>query len=202
MLRSPSRVRKPTSSSTTRADVTATTTPSQTRGDLGQDEEINDKACSSGASTHTGLSRAGGGSIINTASFVAIMGAATAAVAYTASKGAVRSMSAAAVIHARENTVNALGPVRAHRLLMRSAHREKKHAPLGNPRPLGEAPSSRRLVFLASEEVVVITAPASCRAASPSGVRDARMTDVLDIAVAASERATSDTEERSPSAYA
>src|SRR5262249_5007811 len=35
------------------------------------------------------LRRAGGGSIINTASFVAIMGAATPQIAYTASKGAV-----------------------------------------------------------------------------------------------------------------
>lgn len=33
--------------------------------------------------------RAGGGSIINTASFVAILGAATPQIAYTASKGAV-----------------------------------------------------------------------------------------------------------------
>ena len=35
------------------------------------------------------LRRAGGGSIINTASFVALLGAATPQVAYTASKGAV-----------------------------------------------------------------------------------------------------------------
>jgi NAD(P)-dependent dehydrogenase (short-subunit alcohol dehydrogenase family) len=38
------------------------------------------------------LLRAGGGSIINTASFVALMGAATSQIAYTASKGAVLSM--------------------------------------------------------------------------------------------------------------
>jgi NAD(P)-dependent dehydrogenase (short-subunit alcohol dehydrogenase family) len=38
------------------------------------------------------LKRAGGGSIINTASFVAKMGAATPQIAYTASKGAVLSM--------------------------------------------------------------------------------------------------------------
>jgi NAD(P)-dependent dehydrogenase (short-subunit alcohol dehydrogenase family) len=37
--------------------------------------------------------RAGGGSIINTASFVAILGAATPQLAYTASKGAVLSLS-------------------------------------------------------------------------------------------------------------
>ena len=38
------------------------------------------------------LRRAGGGSIINTASFVAILGAATPQLAYTSSKGAVLSM--------------------------------------------------------------------------------------------------------------
>src|SRR6476620_6646398 len=48
------------------------------------------------------LRRAGGGSIINTASFVALMGAATPQIAYTASKGAVLSMThELAVIHAK-----------------------------------------------------------------------------------------------------
>ena len=58
------------------------------------------------------LRRAGGGSIINTASFVAIMGAATPQVAYTASKGAVLAMTRElAIVHARENIrVNALCP--------------------------------------------------------------------------------------------
>jgi NAD(P)-dependent dehydrogenase (short-subunit alcohol dehydrogenase family) len=58
------------------------------------------------------LQRAGGGSIINTASFVARMGAATPQVAYTASKGAVLAMTRElAVIHARQNIrVNALCP--------------------------------------------------------------------------------------------
>ena len=50
------------------------------------------------------LKRAGGGSVINTASFVAKMGAATPQIAYTASKGAVLSMTRElAVIHARQN---------------------------------------------------------------------------------------------------
>jgi NAD(P)-dependent dehydrogenase (short-subunit alcohol dehydrogenase family) len=50
------------------------------------------------------LRRAGGGSIINTASFVALMGAATPQIAYTASKGGVVAMTRElAVIHAREN---------------------------------------------------------------------------------------------------
>ena len=49
------------------------------------------------------LQRAGGGSIINTASFVAVLGAATPQLAYTASKGAVLSMSRElALIHARK----------------------------------------------------------------------------------------------------
>src|SRR5256884_9824075 len=58
------------------------------------------------------LRRAGGGSIINTASFVARLGAATPQIAYTASKGAVLAMSRElAVIHARENIrVNAVSP--------------------------------------------------------------------------------------------
>jgi NAD(P)-dependent dehydrogenase (short-subunit alcohol dehydrogenase family) len=67
------------------------------------------------------LRRAGGGSIINTASFVAKLGAATAQVAYTASKGAVLSMTRElAVIHARESIrVNALcpGPLRTPLLM-------------------------------------------------------------------------------------
>jgi len=40
------------------------------------------------------LRRAGGGSVINTASFVARLGAATPQIAYTASKGAVLAMTA------------------------------------------------------------------------------------------------------------
>src|SRR6267142_5386657 len=58
------------------------------------------------------LKRAGGGSVINTASFVALLGAATPQIAYTASKGAVLAMTRElAVIHARQNIrVNALCP--------------------------------------------------------------------------------------------
>ena len=58
------------------------------------------------------MRRSGGGSIINTASFVSLRGAATPQLAYTSSKGAVLAMSRElAVIHARENVrVNALCP--------------------------------------------------------------------------------------------
>ena len=67
------------------------------------------------------LRRAGGGSIINTASFVALLGAATPQIAYTASKGGVLAMSRElATIHAREHIrVNALcpGPLRTELLM-------------------------------------------------------------------------------------
>jgi len=91
------------------------------------------------------LKRAGGGSIINTASFVAVLGAATPQIAYTASKGAVLAMSRElAVIHARENIrVNALcpGPLRTELLMSYLNTEEKKqrrlvHIPMGR---FGEA---------------------------------------------------------------
>ena len=91
------------------------------------------------------LRRAGGGSIINTASFVARLGAATPQIAYTASKGAVLSMTRElAIIHAREHIrVNALcpGPLRTD-LLMKFLNTEEKkqrrlvHIPMGR---FGEA---------------------------------------------------------------
>ena len=77
------------------------------------------------------LRRAGGGSIINTASFVAFMGAATPQIAYTASKGGVVAMSRElAIVHAREKIrVNALcpGPLRTE-LLMSFLDTEEKKA--------------------------------------------------------------------------
>jgi NAD(P)-dependent dehydrogenase (short-subunit alcohol dehydrogenase family) len=67
------------------------------------------------------LQKRGGGSVINVASFVAIVGAATSQISYTASKGAVLSMTRElAVQFARENIrVNALcpGPVETPLLL-------------------------------------------------------------------------------------
>mmetsp|Transcript_16943 Transcript_16943/g.29948 ORF Transcript_16943/g.29948 Transcript_16943/m.29948 type:complete len:231 (+) Transcript_16943:208-900(+) len=58
------------------------------------------------------MRRAGGGSIINTASFVGSLGAATPQLAYTTSKGAVLSLTRElAAVHARENIrVNSLSP--------------------------------------------------------------------------------------------
>jgi NAD(P)-dependent dehydrogenase (short-subunit alcohol dehydrogenase family) len=86
------------------------------------------------------LRRAGGGSIINTASFVAFMGAATPQLAYTASKGAVLSMTRElAVIHARQGIrVNALcpGPLQTELLMKYLDTPEKRqrrlvHIPMG-----------------------------------------------------------------------
>jgi NAD(P)-dependent dehydrogenase (short-subunit alcohol dehydrogenase family) len=105
------------------------------------------------------LRRAGGGSIINTASFVAVLGAATPQLAYTASKGGVLSMTRElAAIHARENIrVNALcpGPLRTE-LLMKYLNTEEKrqrrlvHIPIGR---FGEAHEiAKAALFLASDE--------------------------------------------------
>ena len=105
------------------------------------------------------MRRAGGGSIINTASFVALMGAATAQLAYTASKGGVLAMTRElAVIHAREGIrVNALcpGPLRTE-LLMKFLDTDEKrqrrlvHIPMGR---FGEATEmADAALFLASDE--------------------------------------------------
>lgn len=110
------------------------------------------------------LRRAGGGSIINTASFVAIMGAATPQIAYTASKGAVLALTRElAVVHARENIrVNALcpGPLRTE-LLMKFLDTDEKrqrrlvHIPMGRFGLAGEI--ARAALFLASDESSFVT---------------------------------------------
>jgi NAD(P)-dependent dehydrogenase (short-subunit alcohol dehydrogenase family) len=70
------------------------------------------------------LLASGGGAIVNVASFVALMGAATAQIAYTASKGGVLSMTREiAVEYARQHPANALcpGPIARHaRRLLRT----------------------------------------------------------------------------------
>jgi NAD(P)-dependent dehydrogenase (short-subunit alcohol dehydrogenase family) len=110
------------------------------------------------------LKRAGGGSIINTASFVAHLGAATPQIAYTASKGAVLALSRElAVIHARQNIrVNALspGPLKTE-LLMSFLDTEAKkqrrlvHVPMGR---FGEAEEiAKAALYLASDDSSYVT---------------------------------------------
>lgn len=110
------------------------------------------------------LQRAGGGSVINTASFVALVGAATPQLAYTASKGGVLAMTRElAVVHARENIrVNALcpGPLRTELLMSFLNTEEKKqrrlvHVPMGR---FGEAKEiAYAALYLASDESSYVT---------------------------------------------
>jgi NAD(P)-dependent dehydrogenase (short-subunit alcohol dehydrogenase family) len=110
------------------------------------------------------LRRAGGGSVINTASFVALLGAATPQIAYTASKGAVLSLTRElAVIHARESIrVNAIcpGPLRTELLMKVLDTDEKKqrrlvHIPMGR---FGEAAEiAKAALFLASDDSSFMT---------------------------------------------
>jgi len=110
------------------------------------------------------LRAAGGGSIINVASFVATLGAATPQIAYTASKGAVLSMTREiAVIHAREHIrANALspGPVRTallEKFLSTDEQRARRliHIPMGR---FGEATEiAHAALFLASDEASYVT---------------------------------------------
>jgi NAD(P)-dependent dehydrogenase (short-subunit alcohol dehydrogenase family) len=110
------------------------------------------------------LRRAGGGSIINTASFVALLGAATPQLAYTASKGAVLALSRElATVHAREKIrVNALcpGPLNTE-LLMKYLDTDEKrqkrlvHIPMGR---FGEAEEmAYAALYLASDESSFVT---------------------------------------------
>jgi NAD(P)-dependent dehydrogenase (short-subunit alcohol dehydrogenase family) len=107
----------------------------------------------------------GGGSVINVASFVALAGAATSQISYTASKGAVLSMSRElAVEFARRGVrVNALcpGPVETP-LLMRlldetpgAFERRRVHLPMG--RLAGAREIAYGGLFLASDESSYVT---------------------------------------------
>jgi NAD(P)-dependent dehydrogenase (short-subunit alcohol dehydrogenase family) len=107
----------------------------------------------------------GGGSVINVASFVALMGAATSQISYTASKGAVLSMSRElAVEFARRGVrVNALapGPVETP-LLMRlfsddpeAYERRRVHLPMGRLARAREI--AHGALFLASDDSSYVT---------------------------------------------
>ena len=106
-----------------------------------------------------------GGSIINTASFVAVIGAATSQVSYTASKGGVLSMSRElGVQFAREGIrVNALCPGPVNTPLLRElfakdperAARRLVHVPMGRFARAEEIASAA--LFLASDESSFMT---------------------------------------------
>jgi NAD(P)-dependent dehydrogenase (short-subunit alcohol dehydrogenase family) len=111
------------------------------------------------------LSR-GGGSVINTASFVAVMGAATSQISYTASKGGVLALTRElGVEFARRNIrVNALCPGPIDTPLLRElfakdpekAQRRLVHVPMGR---FGRAEEiANGVVFLASDESSFMTA--------------------------------------------
>jgi NAD(P)-dependent dehydrogenase (short-subunit alcohol dehydrogenase family) len=108
----------------------------------------------------------GGGSVINTASFVAVMGAATSQISYTASKGGVLALSRELGVEfaKRGVRVNALcpGPVNTPLLQELFAKEPEKaarrlvHVPMGRfaePREIAQA-----ALFLAADESSYVTA--------------------------------------------
>ena len=112
------------------------------------------------------MRRQGKGSIINTASFVAVLGAATSQISYTASKGGVLALSRElGVQFAREGVrVNALCPGPVNTPLLQElyaadperAARRLVHIPMGR---FGEAEEiAAAVAFLASDDASFITA--------------------------------------------
>jgi NAD(P)-dependent dehydrogenase (short-subunit alcohol dehydrogenase family) len=112
------------------------------------------------------LLESGGGSVINTASFVAVMGAATSQISYTASKGGVLALTRElGVEFARRGVrVNALCPGPVNTPLLRElyasdpeqAARRLVHLPMGRFAEALELANA--VVFLASDESSYITA--------------------------------------------
>jgi NAD(P)-dependent dehydrogenase (short-subunit alcohol dehydrogenase family) len=110
----------------------------------------------------------GGGSVINTASFVAILGAATSQISYTASKGGVLALSRElGVEFARRGVrVNALCPGPVDTPLLRElyakdpeqAGRRLVHVPIGRFATASEI--AQAALFLASDESSYVTATA------------------------------------------
>jgi len=108
----------------------------------------------------------GGGSVINTASFVAVMGAATSQVSYTASKGGVLALSRElGVQFARRGVrVNALCPGPVDTPLLRQlfasdpaqAERRLVHVPMGRFAAASEIAAA--VAFLASDDSSYVTA--------------------------------------------
>ena len=114
------------------------------------------------------LIAAGGGSVINTASFVAVLGAATSQISYTASKGAVLALSRElGVEFARQGVrVNALCPGPVNTPLLRElyandpekAARRLVHVPTGRFAEAREIADAA--LFLASDESTYVNATA------------------------------------------
>ena len=112
------------------------------------------------------LIEGGGGSVINTASFVAVMGAATSQISYTASKGGVLALSRElGVEFARRGVrVNALcpGPVATPLLMELFASDEQQAARRMVHLPMGRFAEAREIadaaLFLASDESSYVTA--------------------------------------------
>jgi NAD(P)-dependent dehydrogenase (short-subunit alcohol dehydrogenase family) len=112
------------------------------------------------------LLEGGGGSVINTASFVAVMGAATSQISYTASKGAVLAMTREmGVEFARRGVrVNALCPGPVDTPLLRElfakdperAARRLVHIPLGRFAEAEEIAAA--VAFLASDDSSFVNA--------------------------------------------
>jgi NAD(P)-dependent dehydrogenase (short-subunit alcohol dehydrogenase family) len=111
------------------------------------------------------MQRQGKGSIINTASFVAVMGSATSQISYTASKGGVLAMSRElGVQFAREGIrVNALCPGPVNTPLLQElfakdperAARRLVHVPVGRFAEASEIAAA--VAFLASDDASFIT---------------------------------------------
>ena len=112
------------------------------------------------------LLQAGGGSVINTASFVAVMGAAVSQISYTASKGGVLALSRELGVEfaRRRVRVNALCPGPVNTPLLQElfasdpekAARRLVHLPMGRFAEAEEI--ARAALFLASDESSYVTA--------------------------------------------
>ncbi len=120
--------------------------------------------CRAGVPT---MEASGGGSIVNVASFVAIMGAATAQVAYTASKGGVLAFTRELAVEVARRGIRANslcpGPIETPllaELISDPARRERRlvHIPMGR---FGQADEiAKAALFLASDESSFMTGSA------------------------------------------
>jgi NAD(P)-dependent dehydrogenase (short-subunit alcohol dehydrogenase family) len=112
------------------------------------------------------LLQSGGGSVINTASFVAVMGSATSQISYTASKGGVLALSRELGVEfaKRGVRVNALCPGPVDTPLLRElyasdpveAERRMVHVPMGRFAHADEIANA--VLFLASDESTYVNA--------------------------------------------